>query len=40
MLASYSVGKEQNSTFYTTMLLTIPVFVAVAVIILLFYLKR
>lgn len=35
-----SIGKEQNSTFYTTMLLTIPVFVAVAVIILLFYLKR
>ncbi|XP_052027157.1 interleukin-13 receptor subunit alpha-1 isoform X2 [Apodemus sylvaticus] len=35
-----SIGKEQNSTFYTTMLLIIPVFVAVAIVILLFYLKR
>ncbi|XP_034341627.1 interleukin-13 receptor subunit alpha-1 [Arvicanthis niloticus] len=35
-----NIGKEQNATLYTTTLLIIPVFVAVAIIILLFYLKR
>lgn len=35
-----SIGKEQNSTFYITMLLIIPVIVAGAVIVLLLYLKR
>lgn len=35
-----SIGKEQNSTFYITMLLIIPVIVAGTVIVLLLYLKR
>ncbi|XP_008842507.1 interleukin-13 receptor subunit alpha-1 [Nannospalax galili] len=34
------IGKEPNSTFYITMLLTIPVIVAGAIIVLLLYLKR